>query len=214
MNLRSCMLAALVVAGCAPTSPSGTVGPTASPAGLAPSPAAATASPSTEARIPVVSGPPVALEPGTYLSPEGFAPVISITVPEGWFGSGSAADFAAGQGLDEVNQRFADAGLYVNTIDMAYDAAAVAFGALDGVTVDQPPTTQAIGGHDSTTFYVHAEDGQVILDPIAPGVDVNEATAQVMFIDVDGTTVMIRTELFDDSGAEPLDGVIASIEFP
>ena len=140
--------------------------------------------------------------------------MISITVPSGWYGGGSPRDFGVGQGLDRVEQRFADAGMSVALIDMGYDEAVAAFGDLDGLTTDREPTTQSIAGFDSTTFYVHAEGGHVVLDPIAPGADVTEGTTQVIFIDVDGTTIMIRAELHDEAGAGPLNDVIASIEFP
>ena len=139
---------------------------------------------------------------------------MSITLPKGWYGGGSANEFGVGQGLDEVEQRFADAGMSVAVIEMAYDEAVAAIGDLDGLTSDREPTTQSLAGFDSTTFYVHAEGDHVVLDPIAPGADITQGTAQVIFIDAGGSTIMIRTEIIDDAGAGPLDGVIASIEFP
>ena len=207
-NLRSFILTALVLAGCTQgaTSTSGTLRPSASPG--VPSPSVSSAEP----RIPV--GAPVPLEAGTYLTPEGFAPVMSITLPTGWYGHGSAREFGVGEGVNEVDQRWAGAGMYVNPIEMAYDDAVAAFGELVGLTSDQKPTTQSFRGFDSTTFYVHAEGDHVVLGPIAPGLDITAGTAQVIFIDADGTTIMIRTELFDDAGPGPLDDVIASIEFP
>ena len=209
-NLRSFILTALVLAGCSQGTTSTTMAVRPSPSPGAPSPSASSAEP----RLPFVSGAPVPLEAGTYLSPEGFAPVMSIALPTGWYGGGSAREFSAGQGIDEVEQRFAGGGLYVSPIDMAYDEAVAAFSNLDGLTADHEPTTQSMGGHDSTTFYVHAEGGRVVLDPIAPGLDVNAGTAHVIFIDAGGTTILIRTELFREAGAGPLDDVIASIRFP
>jgi hypothetical protein len=182
-----------------------------------PAAATATASPLNtpgEARLPTVAGPPQPLDPGTYLTPEGFAPPVSITVPVGWYGGAGSTGFFVGQGLDEVNQRFADVGLYLDVVQLDYDAAIAAFREIEGVVIQAEPETGTIGGHEATTFEASTEGGQALLDPIAPGIDLTAAAYQQIFVDVGGTTVLIRTEVFNEAAQPALDGVLASIEFP
>lgn len=62
------------------------------------------------------------------------------------------------------------------------------------------PQTGTVGGHEATIFEASTAGAQVLLDPIAPGVDLSPAAYQQFF--VDGTTILIRTEVFDES-AEP-----------
>ena len=184
---------------------------------ITPSPSAstasATASSSSVARLPLVGGPPEPLAPGTYLTPEGFEPVMSITVPSGWYGAASSSEFAVGQSLDEANE-FAGGGLLVGTIAIPYDEAVAAFGEIADLVHEQPATTGTLGGYDATTFYTHAAADHVILDPVAPGLDVLTSSAQQVFVDADGTTILIRSEVKDDAARAEIEEVMASIEFP
>ena len=197
-------LAALLVVSCS------TPTPRESPSNAT---ATAIASPD-ERRLPLVSGPPEQLEPGTYLTPEGFEPVISITVPDGWFGGAGGDSFGVGQGNDEINQRFEDVGLYVSVIDMPYADAVEAFPTLTGLVHEAEPVGGTIDGYETTTFRAHAGAGHVVLDPIAPGSDIGPEGDRQIFIDVDGTTIFVKTEVFDETALPALDGVLASLEFP
>jgi hypothetical protein len=208
MKVSWFMGAALILAACgqAPAA-----SPSITPSASA-STASATASSSSEARLPLVAGPPEPLAPGTYLTPEGFEPVMSITVPAGWYGAASSSEFAIGQAIDEANE-FAGGGLFVGTIAMPYDEAVAAFADIADLVHEQPATTGTMGGYEATTFYTHAAADHVILDPVAPGTDIGTASAQQVFIDADGTTIMIRSEVNDDAARAEIEGVMASIEF-
>jgi hypothetical protein len=165
-------------------------------------------------RLPLVTGLPSPLDAGTYLTPEGFEPAISLTLPQGWYGGASLDGLSVGQGFDDANQRFAGAGLYLAVIALPYDEAVAAFSDLGGLTHDRDATTGMVDGHDATTFYAHASGAHVLLDAIAPGSDLIAEAGQEIFIDVNGTTVFIKTEVFDDAGEDELADVIGSIEFP
>lgn len=178
------------------------------PVSLAPSASAG------EPRLPAAAGPPKPLEAGTYLTPEGFEPVISVTVPDGWYGAAGSTEFGVGQGLDEVNQRFEDVGLQLAVIAMPYDEAVAAFQNLEGLTHEGEPTRGVVDGHESTTFRARAAADHVVLDPVIPGADISSESSEQIFIDVDGTTVLIRTEVFDPSAEPALDHVLSSLTFP
>ena len=165
-------------------------------------------------RLPVVTGPPKALEPGSYLTPPGLGRVVSVTVPEGWFGGAAAGGFSVGQGLDEANERFADAGLYVDVIPTPYGEAVTAFEELGGISHGSDPTIGTVDGHGSTTFRAHADGAPVVLDPIAPGLDLTSEAGEQIFIDVAGVTILVRTEVFNEDAQAALDTVVASIRFP
>jgi hypothetical protein len=157
---------------------------------------------------------PVPLDAGTYLTPEGFEPVMSIRLPSGWYGGASLDEFAVGQGLDQTKQTFGGGGLFVAPIAMPYAKAVATFGKLPGLADDREPTTGTLGGYEATTFYAHAQNGHVLLDPIAPGADIGSASAQQIFVDAGDTTILIRTEVIDDAARAEVDEVVASIAFP
>ena len=224
------VLIVAIVAGLWLQRPGGNVGsgPTASPRFGSPSSAAATApalapepEPTTGAtsagavqRLPRSAGPPHPLEPGTYLTPEGFEPPVAVTVPGGWFGGAGSSGFGVGQGNDEVNQRFGDVGLYLDAIRMPYDDAVAAFRRLEGVSLEAEPVDGTIGGYEATIFRPQPVREPILLDPIVPRSDLTSEIHHVIFIDVRGTTVFIKTEVFDDEALPVLEQVIDSIQFP
>jgi hypothetical protein len=156
----------------------------------------------------------VPLAAGTYLTPKGFEPSMSITLPTGWYGGASLQDFGVGQGIDEVHQTFGGGGLAVSALDMPYDQAVAEFGKLPGLDHARKPTTGMLGGYEATTFYAHARSGHVLLDPIAPAADIGTSSTQQVFVDANGTAILIRMELNDDAARAEIEEVIASIEFP
>jgi hypothetical protein len=138
---------------------------------------------------------------------------MSVTVPDGWYGGGSATGLGVGQGNDEVNQRFAGGGFFVDVIPMRYGAAVAAFAKLQGLTFEGEPQVGALDGRQTTTFRAHPRGDHVVLDPIAPGLDISSAHGRQMFIDADGSTLLIRTELNAASFESQLDEVLASLAF-
>jgi hypothetical protein len=184
----------------------------------APSPAeSASPTPSgsvaAELRLPRAAGPPISLEPGTYLTPEGFEPVMSVTVPEGWYGGAGTSGLGLGQGLDELNERFSDVELYVDVIPTSYAEAVAGFQELVGLSAQQnEPAAETFDGYEATTFRARALGENVLLDPIAPGLDIGPAAAQQTFVDVDGITLLIRTAVYDDAAEPVLEQVLASLD--
>jgi hypothetical protein len=164
--------------------------------------------------LPTISGPPEPLEAGTYVTPAGFDPAITVTVPDGWYGGALSSGFTVGQGLDEVNERYAGGGIYVEVISAPFDEAVRAFENLAGLVQEGEPERAEIDGRSATTFFVHAEGDPVLFGEIAPGLDVIADTGQVTFIDVQGTTLLVRTEVFDEGVQPALEEVISSLTFP
>jgi ABC-type transport system substrate-binding protein len=196
MKLGRFVVAAFVLTGCA----------------SAPSTSASmSADPSAEARLPL--GAPLPLAAGTYLTPEGFEPIMSVTLPDGWYAFASENDFGVGQGFDDVNQTFDGGGFLVSPIAMPYDEAVAEFEKLEGLAHDREPTTGTFGGYEATTFYAHATGDNVVLDPIAPGFDIVAAPGQQVFIEANGTTILIRMEINDEAARAEIEEVLASIEF-
>ncbi len=166
-----------------------------------------------ERPLPVLSGALAPLEAGTYVTPSGFEPAVAVTVPAGWYGGAGGSGFGVGQGWDEVNERSRDVGLNLDVIPTPYDEAVAAFGKLGGLTHRAAPTSGMIDGHESTTFQAQADGEPVLLDPIAPGRDLISQADQQIFIDVAGATVLVRTEIFNETAQPALDAVIASLDF-
>ena len=167
-----------------------------------------------ERPLPVLSGAPAPLEHGTYVTPPGFEPTVAVTVPAGWYGGAGRSGFGVGQGFDEVNERFRDVGLYVDVIPTPYDSAVAAFGKVAGLIQQGAPTSGTIDGHESTTFEARVDGAPVPIDAIAPGLDIVSDAGQQILIDVAGTTVLVRTEVFNEDAQAALDSVISSIRFP
>jgi hypothetical protein len=115
--------------------------------------------------------------------------------------------------LDIANARFADAGLYVNVIDKPYAEAVSVFEALPGLEQRAEPTTAMVGGHNATVFEARANTDHVLLDRLAPGLDIGTTAGKQIFVDVNGATVLIRTEVNSASAQAALDAVVASLRF-
>lgn len=169
--------------------------------------------PPSAALLPSALGPPQPLEAGTYLTPAGFDPAVSITVPDGWYGAGGRSGFAVGQGLNEDNE-FADAGLHVAAVPLPYDEATATFEQLEGVVFSEPTSTTELDGHEATVFHGSPSGDQVLLDALVPGIDLNALSHEQIFVDVDGQTILIRTELHSDDAEGALTEVIDSLQFP
>ena len=163
------------------------------------------------ARIPSVAGPPRPLDADTYLSPEGFEPVLTVTVPDGWFGGGGSSGWGVGQGLNEVEQRYDAVGLEIGVIPTPYDDAVAAFRQVDGLIRQGEPSVGELAGWESTTFESHAAGEPVLIDEIAPGADIGRFSYRQIFVDADGSTLLIRTELFDQAFKPELESVLDSL---
>lgn len=205
-------LLALLVAACGQTTPLESAADESSAVASAGVSDSTQSAPPSSARLPTAFGPPEPLEPGTYLTPERFEPVVSISVGEGWYGTAGQLGFAVGQGLDDGE--FADAGLYGTVVPVAYDEAVATFGELEGVVFSEPSSSMKLDGHDATVFHGGPLGDQVPLDELVPGIDLNTLAHQQMFVDVDGQTLLIRTELRSDDAESALTEVIDSIRFP
>jgi hypothetical protein len=173
--------------------------------------AASSASPS-EARLPTAAGPPQPLEAGTYLTPEGFEPAVSITVPDGWYGAAGQSGFGVGQGMNQGE--FADAFIGLDLVRLPYDEAVATFGALEGTVFSEPSSTMQLDGHEATVFHGSPLSDHVLLDELVPGIDLTATAHQQILVDVDGQTILIRTELPSDDAEGALAEVIESLQFP
>jgi hypothetical protein len=163
------------------------------------------------ARIPSVAGAPRPLAADTYLSPEGFAPALAVTVPDGWFGGGGSSGWGVGQGLNEVEQRYEAVGLEVGVIPTPYDDAVAAFRQIDGLIRQGEPSVGKLAGWESTTFESHAAGEPVLIDEVAPGADIGRFSYRQIFVDADGSTLFIRTEVFEQASKPELELVLASL---
>jgi hypothetical protein len=163
------------------------------------------------ARIPSVAGPPRPLDADTYLSPEGFEPVLTVTVPDGWFGGGGSSGWGVGHGLNEVEQRYEAVGLEVGVIPTPYHDAVAAFRQVDGLTRQGQPSVGELAGWESTTFESHAAGEPVLIDEVAPGADIGRFSYRQIFVDADGSTMFIRTEVFEQASKPELELVLDSL---
>lgn len=201
------LLVALLLSGCAGTEPAGRPSvPTVAGVELI--------RPGSLPRLPL-SGPPLPLRAGTYVTPDGFEPVLSLEVPGGWWGGGTPDGWSVGRGNDEVRQRYRDAGILVEVLDLAYDDAVAVFRSIDGLTHERDPLRHQVAGRPATTFWAHAAAEPVILDALGRGADVGPHGWSQTFVEVGATrTLLIRTEVVDDTAAPAVRRVLESLDAP
>lgn len=170
---------------------------------------------SGERRLPRTVGPPRRLEPGRYLSPEGFAPEMSVAVPEGWYGGGSASGWGVGQGHDEVKEEFLDAEIHVDVLRMPFGAALEAFGAVEGLYQRENPRSTEIDGHRAVTYYASPVGDQVLLEEaFGLRIDISSGEGRQTFVQFDDdTTVFIRGQVIDDAATPAFEAALSSLEF-
>lgn len=219
-HLTGFALVAVLVAACGQTTPSEPAAEEPSAAASAAESAAVSAgesdagssAPPSQARLPTAAGPPQPLGAGTYLTPEGFEPAVSITVPDGWYAAAGQSGFAVGRGMSQGE--FADAGLYLDLVALQYEEALATFGELEGIVFSEASSTMELDGHEATVFHGRPLGDQVLLDGLVPGIDLNALAHQQILVDVDGQTILIRTELPSDDAEGALADVIESLQFP
>jgi hypothetical protein len=159
--------------------------------------------------IPI--GEPQALSAGCHESPTGFSPRLRFCLPSGWYGSGDATAFGIGQGLDTVNQRFADVAIQIETLKLGIDDAVAAFKTVPGLI----PGTAAeltVAGRPAKEFRAKLAGDSVGLDKLGSGSDINEFSDVQLFVQV-GTdrTLLIRTEIVKATAKPELVGVLQSL---
>jgi hypothetical protein len=202
---------AIATAGCgSPASTVSSVTPAAgSPTAGASPTATASAAPSAVSEVPL--GPPAPLQAGSVTSPAGFEPLLTFDLPAGWYGSGGDGGFAIGKGINEAEGRFDQAGLQFEVLDMPIDDATMIFAAIDGLVVDQPAVAE-VAGHEASIFAARPVAGNVGLDALGTRADVNEWSAQQVFVDLGASTLLIRTELPRAGAEAELADVLASLD--
>ena len=203
------LLVVLVLTGCGGTRP----------AGLPAEPTVAgvqVVRPAGLPRIPATEATPERLRAGTYQAPEGFAPALMVTVPDGWWGGGSSSGWSIGRGNDEVNQRYRDAGVFVEVLDLPYRHALSAYRSVEGVLEDGRPHRHSVDGRRATTFMRHAVAEPVVLeDALGVGVDVGPDSWSQTFVDLGRSrTLLVRTEVVEVSAVSAVEGVLASLSLP
>lgn len=115
------------------------------------------------ARIPETSGPPEALASGTYLTPEGFAPELSVELPRGWWGGGGTGGWVVGKGNDPARQAFTGPSLWVDVVTMPWRDAVTALGKVDRVRYSAPPERSTLDGHRTMTFHATPQGREPVL---------------------------------------------------
>ena len=167
-------------------------------------------------RIPATEGTPERLRAGTYQAPEGFEPAVTVTVPDGWWGGGSSSGWSVGQGHDEVHQRYRDAGVLVDVLDLPYRRAVSAYRSVEGVVEDRGSRRHSVDGRRATTFMRHAVAEPVVLeDALGVGADVGPDSRSQTFVDLGGgRTLLVRTEVVDEAAVSAVEGVLASMSLP
>jgi hypothetical protein len=190
-----------------PTAPTGA-------AAVSPTPGASptgTTSATSTAFAEVPHGPPAPLLPGSVTSPAGFEPVLTFEVPSGWYGNGDGGGFAIGKGINEPEQRFDQAALQFEVLDMPVANATALFAAIDGIAVGEP-TVADVAGHEAFIFAARPVAGNVGLDALGTGADLNEWSAEQVFVDLGSSTLLIRTELPEAGAQAELAEVLASLD--
>lgn len=164
--------------------------------------------------LPRVYGPPKPLDPGTYQTDPSFPLPISFTVPAGWYGGQGNTGFGIGQGLDTVRQDFRDGGLYLDVLAMPLEKAVEAFQNVEGMDAGQPQTTE-LAGYPGVVFYPIAQQQVLLEDALGIPIDIlpNPDPDPVIFVDVEGTTVIFRTAAFNEEGRRAVDQVLESFQF-
>lgn len=165
------------------------------------------------ARLPTTVGAPEQLRAGRYRAPEGFAPGLSLTVPAGWWGGGSAGGWAVGQGYDAATRRYGGAGIFVQVLDLSFAQAVRAFRRVEGLAGSHEPRLHRVAGRRAATFRTRAASTPVLLRA-ALGVDVDvraEAWSQT-FVELPGArTLFVRTEVSDPAVVPVLVRVLGSL---
>lgn len=159
-------------------------------------------------------GDPPRLAVGPYRTRPGFVPATTFRVDAGWYGSGDREGWGVGKGLNTIEQRFGVAGIYATPLSLRYATAVSRFKALKTL-VAGPATTTRIGGYPAVTFRATVTGDHALLPGIAPGVDVVNTRGQQTFVNVRGTTVLIRTEVFRATAGEAaVRSLVRTIGFP
>ena len=165
--------------------------------------------------LPESFGPPVRLAAGSYRTRPGFAPVTTFTVGRGWYGGGSRRDWAVGKGVNQVEQRFGSAGIWVSPLSLRYATAVARFRALKTLEAGRSEPIR-IGGYSGVVFHAKVMGDQALLPGVAPGLDVvNTPGGHQIFLNVRGTTILFRIEVFAlRAGTAAVLGFLKTLRFP
>ena len=165
-------------------------------------------------------GNPTKLKPGGYRTGEGFSPITTFRVGMGWYGNmpvatKSAKWFSIGKGLDRFEERFTYAGMYVDTLTLPYAKAVAKFRGLKTLVAGAGTPTR-IGGYAGVTFRAKVKGDHAPLIALGTGADIpRDVAGQQTFVNVRGTTLLIRTELGKARAAPAeVQAVLRSFRFP
>lgn len=164
--------------------------------------------------LPRAYGPPKQLNPGTYQTDPSFPLLVSFTVPAGWYGGQGDTGFGIGQGIDTVRQDFRDGGIYFDVLAMPLEKAVEAFQNVEEMDAGQPQSTE-LAGYPGVMFYPIAQRQVLLEDALGIPIDIlpNPDPDPVIFLDVEGTTVIIRTGAYNEEGRRAVDQVLESFQF-
>ena len=148
------------------------------------------------ARIPETSGHPEALASGTYLTPEGFAPELSVELPRGWWGGGGTGGWVVGKGNDPARQAFTGPSLWVDVVTMPWRDAVTALGKVDRVRYSAPPERSTLDGHRTMTFHATPQGREPVLldEALSLGVDLPPASDRQLLVEAGDVTLLFRIE--------------------
>ena len=74
------------------------------------------------------------------------------------------------------------------------------------------PTVAEVAGHEASIFAARPVAGNVGLDALGTGADLNEWSAEQVFVDLGSSTLLIRTELPEAGAQAELAEVLASLD--
>jgi hypothetical protein len=156
--------------------------------------------------------PPVRLRPGRVFTDMHFPPVVTFTVPRGWYGYQDETGFVLGTGLVGGEVAVVLGGITVYVLDSTFAEASSRLAHVKGVQVKSPVR---IGGSLGRTYAaklgLHRD--VTLKDIGAPGVVVGPRP-DLILLGAGGKTLVIRRTFTTDLGLVEVNRVLMSFRVP
>lgn len=164
--------------------------------------------------LPRLAGAPQPLE-GAYETSPSLPLHLSFTVPTGWYGAQwENSGVVLGQGIDLVREDFVDGGIGLDILPMSMEEAVEAFQNIEGVDAGQPEMTE-LGGYPAVTFHPFAKEHVELENALGAAIDIgpDKAPGHVVFVEVEGTTAIVRIGVAHEEARSAIYQVLESFQF-
>jgi hypothetical protein len=174
---------------------------------------AVTTKPTETAGALLIDQPPVRLRPGLVSTDLHSPPVVTFTVPPGWYGSQDETGFVLGMGLVGEEVDLVSGGITVYVLDSSLADAAKRLAQVNGIRVKSPVR---IGGSLGRRYVRRlGQQREVTLDDLGfPDVVVPLRPDLILLGKGGGRTLVIRRAFTTDADRAEVNGVLMSFRSP